>query len=102
MWSTKITFHNQKTNNNTIVHGTYIVHNVDPVILFEDEVRALLLALVQVDQLRKATELQDVYSTAITSTISLVPEVWSEDVVNSAAQVNTQMTVMGVGGSSVG
>ena len=51
------------------------------------EVRALLLALVQVDQIKKASELQDTYSTAITSTIALLPQVWSEEVVNSAAQV---------------
>ena len=51
------------------------------------EVRALLLALVQVDQIKKASELQDAYSTAITSTIALLPQVWSEEVVNSAAQV---------------
>ncbi|KAF6018415.1 IKBKAP [Bugula neritina] len=52
-----------------------------------DEVRSLLLAMVKVNQLQAATQLQEVYSNALSSAIALVPQVWSSEVVNSSAQL---------------
>jgi len=54
-----------------------------------DEVRSLLLAMVKVNQLQAATQLQEVYSNALSSAIALVPQVWSSEVVNSSAQVSS-------------
>lgn len=52
-----------------------------------DEMRSLLKALVKIDDWERAVELQNFYSEAISFVISLIPEVWSAEVVNSSLQV---------------
>ena len=52
-----------------------------------DEVRSVLLALVSVEEYGKAEQLQTTFADALSTTIDLIPQVWSAEVVNSSAQV---------------
>lgn len=45
------------------------------------------MALVKIDQMEKAVDLQDLFTTALASTVELVPQVWSAEVINSSVQV---------------